>query len=100
MRLIHFSPHDTWISIRRQGLLLKYSQGKIPGTWAVTKSRWAYGFNHARHRHPVPSGLYDAYVIDVPRSWCRRFSKGVWIVKRDIPPSRILAYHEMSQPRF
>ena len=88
MKLRHATPRVNLSSIRERGLLLSFARCTPAAVWLHVPSRSAGLTLHAMRRHACD----DIAVIEVnvPRSWLTRSRwRGLWIVRRDVPPSRI-----------
>lgn len=75
-------------SILRGGLLTSMSQGKLPVVWLHTSGRTSWAAMHTVKRH---GGRIEGVVVievEIPRSWLRRHSRGLWACSEDIGPER------------
>jgi hypothetical protein len=78
-------------AIRREGLRVAKSKGKLPACWLHSRARTGWACLHTVRRH---GGRIESVVVlevDVPRSWLRRSQPGLWYTLRDVPACRIAA---------
>jgi hypothetical protein len=88
MRLRHSTPKRNLRSILRLGLLCSKSRGKLKAVWVHAKGKSTWATIHTVERH---GGRVEEVVIvevEVPRSWLRRHSRGLWACLEDVPPQR------------
>lgn len=78
-------------SILRDGLQGRFARGKLRAVWVATSRRDGWCLKHMVVNHGADLEDVVRLKVDVPRSWCRRWGKGVWYCLRDVPVSRILS---------
>jgi hypothetical protein len=88
MLLRHATPRKNLPSIKRLGLLTAKSKGRLPAVWLHAPARSAWATLHVVRRHGGRVEQIVIFEIDLPRSWLRRSRKGIWYVRRDVPPAR------------
>ncbi len=88
MLLRHATPRRSLASIKRAGLLIAKSRGRLPAVWLHSPARSAWATLHVVKRHGGRVENTVIFELDVPRSWLRRSRKGVWFTRCDVPPER------------
>lgn len=84
MLLYHVSPGVNDASIEAEGIDPACSQGARERTWLVTAARLHWAIWHVTNRHASARDGITVYTCRVPRSWLRRFRRGVWTTDRVI----------------
>lgn len=87
--LRHATTRERLASIRSLGLLTAHSRGRLAAVWLHATNRTAWAMIHTVQRHDCQLTDVAVIEVDVPRSWVRRHSSGLWYCLRDIPPSRL-----------
>lgn len=97
MRLRHATLARNLVSILRDGLLCRKSEGKRKVCWVCRPSLTWWACIHTVKRH---GGRIESTVVldvNVPRSWLRKHGNGLWYSVRDIPPTRISVVHTFGE---
>ena len=89
MRLFHITPRDNLVSIRQEGIALSYCRTVIQGIWLCSAVRSTMLQSHVAVRHLCPCERLVTIPVYVPRSWLKRWAKGIWVCKRDVPLDRL-----------
>lgn len=92
MLLYHATTRQALQSIRTEGLCVRYAalDKRIQGIWLHTPSKSAWALLHTQRRHHASLGDLVVIAVSVPRSWLRRFQKGLWYSTIDISQERIV----------
>ena len=99
MILRHACPERALASIRRGGIDPARSRGKLIACWLHGASRTPWAVVHVEGRHEVRGRQVVVVEVDVPRSWLRRWGRGLWYCTRVIPPERfrrVIRFGEVS----
>ncbi len=97
--LRHATRKQVLPSVRRLGLLCRFSRGKLPVVWLASESKTPWCLLHVVKRHG--GRVEDVVVIElsVPRRWLRRSRRRIWYCVRDISPEhfrRLIGFAEVS----
>ena len=99
MILRHATAERRLASILRGGIDPAYSRGRILAGWLHAASSTSWAVLHVERRHQVRGSQVVVLEVDVPRSWLRRWGKGLWYCTRLIPPERfrrVIRFGEVS----
>jgi hypothetical protein len=93
MLLYHATTRQALSSIQTEGLCLRYAalDKRIQGVWLHTSSKRTWALLHTQKRHHASLEDLVVITVNVPRSWLKRFQKGVWYSIIDISPKRIVS---------
>jgi len=92
MRLFHTTTEFVLPSILHSGLLLECAETVVPAIWLHSEERNLYALECVRRRHQLHGRGLALVVVDVPRSWITRWSRGLWRCWADVPLSRIKSW--------
>jgi len=87
----HATPRRNVRSIFLTGLQPGLAKGKLKAVWLHASTRTAWATSHVADRHHVAEGKVVVLTVQVPRSWLRRHSRGVWYCNRTINPRQIMS---------
>jgi hypothetical protein len=89
--LYHATTTSNIDSILLSGLLTRFARkgAKIQGVWLHAPSKSAWALLHTQGRHSASLEHVLVLEVNVPRSWLKRFQRGLWYCTQDIPPTRI-----------
>ncbi|HWG41530.1 MAG TPA: hypothetical protein VN688_02005 [Gemmataceae bacterium] len=85
----HVTPRSNLPSIWRLGLQPSFARGAMRVVWVCAPSRRAWSTEHVTDQN----GTDDVVVlrIRVPRSWVRRWRRGIWHCSQPIPAACIVS---------
>lgn len=89
MILHHTTTRKNASAILASALLCRKARGKLKAVWMHTRSRSVWAIRHVAIRRGCSVEEIVRLELDVPRSWLRRFGRGVWYCMRDIPADRV-----------
>jgi hypothetical protein len=90
MRLRHATPSRNLPGILRRGLLCRKSRGRLPVVWLHTPGLTSWAILHTVRRHGGRVEDVIVFEVNVPARWLRHSPRrGLWYVRRDIPPARL-----------
>ena len=92
MKLVHVTDGANLPSIMESGLDPSLATGKRQAVWFLSPSLEGWGLVHTIAK-PRAKGrtIQDHIVLEVniPRSWLKRYRRGIWYCERVVPSSRI-----------
>jgi hypothetical protein len=88
MRLYHVTPARNVLSIRQNGICLRYARCTPALIWLSTRSYLERRMAHIRERHSTED--VAVFYVNVGRETVLRRFPGTWTRQQDIPPERIL----------
>jgi hypothetical protein len=98
MLLRHATARRNLPSIGRAGLLCSKSQGRLPVVWLHAPGKTPWAVVHVVKRHGGRVENVVVIEVQVPRKWLRHSPRrGLWYVRRDVPPARILRLIDFQQ---
>lgn len=97
MRVRHATKRQNVSSIVKEGLRPDLCKGKIQAVWLHTQSKSAWAILHTQKRHKVSMDDIVILEIEIPRSWLRRWAKGIWLCERNIPFERVVASYSANE---
>lgn len=86
MRLYHVTPRRNLPSIREHGILGRLAKDRLKVAWVCAQSRIEWALLHCQKRHGCRLGDLVAIEVKMPRAKLRRFARGLWNAKGDVPP--------------
>jgi hypothetical protein len=96
VELRHATSRKLVPAIRREGLLVPRSQGRLPAVWLHAPGRSAWAALHTVRRHGGRAEGVVILTVEVPRSCLRHRQRGLWYCPRDVPPGRIATVIDFS----
>lgn len=89
MRVFHTTSRKALRSINATGLKTSYALRKRAAVWLHARSLSMWAFLHVGQHKRIPITDMVCIEFDVPRSWLRRYSDGVWYCSQDVPPDKL-----------
>jgi hypothetical protein len=92
VRYFHVTPWRNIQSILDQGLLTRYSQGRIPVIWLCAAAVVPWALRHVRRRHETDH--VAVLTVQALRTDLLRYGYGRWFSRDDLPPASIVSWRE------
>ncbi len=85
MIVYHLTPSRNAASVRWEGLKINRAIG-LPRLWFYTPCQRTWALSHiSKHQHVNSTDLVE-FAYWIPRSWLKRYRRGIWVCYRNVGP--------------